>query len=322
MLARVMLKDQWNLVLVFGINEIRRFRLSRRRTPQAFHSTAQIQKTKNKKTKNMKNKIKQSAFGGVLALATVLLPGSASATIINLSTPGLGPVTTPDGVVWSQTAQQPTGTGVIKPFLRMQDSNSPIEEGYNTSVAPLPMDDLGTADQWVHDVAFSSADTSSGFVKLLLDANQTGSNPLLTMSKLVVWRASIPAGNTATTLAQLTAQLGTPAYDMDASLGDSQVNLAVQNTNGFDANNGSGSGDLYVNIPASKFTGTGAYLVLYSEFGDGGNPNYVNNDGFEEWAVKLGPQGVPDGGSTLILLGSAFSGLALIASRRKKARNA
>src|SRR5438552_444266 len=124
MLARVMLKDQWNLVLVFGINEIRRFRLSRRRTPQAYHSTAQI-------TKQMKNKIKQSAFGGVLALATVLLPGSASATIINLSTPGLGPVTTPDGVVWSQTAQQPTGTGVIKPFLRMQDSNSPIEEGYN-----------------------------------------------------------------------------------------------------------------------------------------------------------------------------------------------
>jgi len=275
----------------------------------------------------MKNKIKQSAFGGVLALATVLLPGSASATIINLSTPGLGPVTTPDGVVWSQTAQQPTGTGVIKPFLRIQDSNSAIEEGYNTSVAPLPMDDLGTADQWVHNVLFATVDKSSGFVKLLLDANQTGSNPLLTMSKLVVWRASIPAGNTATTLAQLTALLGTPAYDMDASLGQTpsnpvQVNLAVQNTNGFDANNGSGSGDLYVNIPASKFTGTGAYLVLYSEFGDGGNPNYVNNDGFEEWAVKTGPQSVPDGGSTLILLGSAFSGLSLIAGRRKLARNA
>ncbi len=292
----------------------------------------------------MKTGIKQStrtarsAFVGVLALAAAaaLVPGSASAIIIDLTatpTSATGPghtVTTADGVVWSQTDQQPTGTGVIKPFLRIQDSSSPagrITEGYNTSLNPLPMDDLGSADQWVHNVLFATVDKSSGFVKLLLDANQTGSNPALTMSKLVVWRASIPAGNTATTLAQLTALLGTPAYDMDASLGQTpsnpvQVNLAVQNTNGFDANNGSGSGDLYVNIPASKFTGTGAYLVLYSEFGDGGNPNYVNNDGFEEWAVKLGPQGVPDGGSTLILLGSAFSGLALIASRRKLARKA
>jgi len=267
----------------------------------------------------------RSAFAGVLALAAAaaLVPGSASAIIIDLTatpTSAGASVTTADGVVWSQTDQQPTGTGVIKPFLRIQDSSSPagrITEGYNTSLAPLPMDDLGTADQWVHDVLYATVDKSSGFVKLLLDANQTGTDPKLTLSKLVVWRATIPAGNTATTLAQLTALLGTPAYSMDASLGDSQVNLAVQNTNGFDANNGSGSGDLYVNIPVSKFGGSGAFLVLYSEFGDGGDPNYVNNDGFEEWAIKTGPQGVPDGGSTLILLGSAFSGLALIASRRK-----
>ena len=287
----------------------------------------------------MKSSIKQSttatrsAFGGVLALAAAaaLLPSSASAIIIDLTatpTSATGPghtVTTSDGVVWSQTDQQPTGTGVIKPFLRIKDSSSPagrVTEGYNTSLAPLPMDDLGTADQWVHDVAFATVDTSSGFVKLLLDANQTGTDPKLTLSKLVVWRATIPARNTATTLAQLTALLGTPAYSMDASLGDSQVNLAVQTTNGFDANNGSGSGDLYVNIPASKFIGTGAYLVLYSEFGNGSIPNYVNNDGFEEWAVRTGPQSVPDGGSTLILLGSAFSGLSLIASRRKLARKA
>ena len=283
----------------------------------------------------MKSSIKQSttaarrAFGGVLALAAAaaLLPSSASAIIIDLTatpTSAGASVTTSDGVVWSQTDQQPTGTGVIKPFLRIQDSSSPagrVTEGYNTSIAPLPMDDLGTADQWVHNVLFATVDTSSGFVKLLLDANQTGSNPALTLSKLVVWRSNA-ADNTATSLAQLTAQLGTPAYNMDASLGDSQVNLAVQNTNGFDANNGSGSGDLYVNIPASKFTGTGAYLVLYSEFGDGSNPNYYNNDGYEEWAVKTGPQSVPDGGSTLILLGSAFSGLSLIAGRRKLARKA
>jgi len=274
----------------------------------------------------MKNKIKQSAFGGVLALAAVLLPGSASAILIDLDTPGEGPVTTPDGVVWSQTAQQPTGTGVIKPFLRLKDSSSgagEVTQGYNTSIAPLPMDDLGTADQWVHDVSFSTVDTSGGFVKLLLDANQTGTDPKVTLSKLVLWLVNAPADNTATTLAQLTAQLGTPDYNMDnAANGDSQVNLAVQTTNGFDANNGSGSGDLYVNIPLSTLQRAGTYLVLYSEFGDGSDPNYVNNDGFEEWAYITKGQSVPDGGTTLILLGSALSGLSLISSRRKLARNA
>jgi hypothetical protein len=285
--------------------------------------------------KNYKNtkpmKIKQSttavgrAFGGVLALAAAatLLPGSASAVIIiDLDTPGEGPITTSDGVVWSQTAQQPTGTGVIKPFLRMQASNHPVEEGYNTSQNKLPMDDLGSADQWVHDVLFSTVDTSGGFIKLLLDANQTGSNPQITLSKLVIWLVNTPANGNADTLTKLRQQLGAPAYDMDASLGDAQVNLAVQNTSGFNANNGSGSGDLYVNIPLSALQTSGTYMVLYSEFGGGSNPNFTNNDGFEEWAFITGPQQVPDGGSTLVLLGSALTGLSLIASRRKLARNA
>jgi hypothetical protein len=278
----------------------------------------------------MKISIKQSAFGGVLALAAAaaLLPGSASAGIIDLTavpTSDANKVTTSDGVVWSQTQQQPTGTGVIDPFLRMQDSNSAIEEGYNTSGTPRPMDDLsnsGSGDNYVHDVLYSTVDTSGGFIKLLLDANQTGSQPILTMSKFVVWLVDAPANNTATTLGELYAQLGTAAYDMDISLGDSQVNLAVQTSNGFNANNGSGSGDLYVNIPLSALKTSGQYLVLYSEFGDGSNPNFENNDGFEEWAYINGPNNVPDGGSTLVMLGSALAGLSLIASRRKLARNA
>jgi hypothetical protein len=288
-----------------------------------------------KNTKHMK--IKQSttavgrAFGGVLALAAaaVLLPGSASAVIINLTavpTSDANKVTTSDGVVWSQTTQQPTGTGVIDPFLRMQASSSAIEEGYNTSATPRPMDDLstsGSGNNYVHDVLFSTMDTSGGFIKLLLDANQTGSQGKITLSKLIIWLVNTPANGDANNLNQLRNQLGAPAYDMDASLGNSQVNLAVQTSNGFNANNGSGSGDLYVNIPLSALKTSGTYFVLYSEFGDGTNPNYTNNDGFEEWAFIAGPQQtVPDGGSTLVLLGSALTGLSLIASRRKLARNA
>src|SRR5436190_10321820 len=124
-------------------------------------------KTKNQKPKpkpTMKRKqstmAARSAFAGVLALAAAaaLVPGSASAIIIDLTatpTSAGASVTTADGVVWSQTDQQPTGTGVIKPFLRLKDSSSGAGEftqGYNTSIAPLPMDDLGTADQWVHNV--------------------------------------------------------------------------------------------------------------------------------------------------------------------------
>ena len=283
---------------------------------------------KEKKQKQMRSSIKQS---GLLALAAAaaLLPASAGAVIVDLTavpTSDANKVTTSDGVVWSQTQQQPTGTGVIDPFLRMQDSNSAIEEGYNTSATPRPMDDLsnsGSGDNYVHDVLYSTVDTSGGFIKLLLDANQTGSQGYLTMSKFVIWIVDSPAGNTASTLTELYAELGTAAYDMDISLGNSQVNLAVQTSNGFNANNGSGSGDLYVNVPLSALAdNSGTYFVLYSEFGGGENPNFTNNDGFEEWAFINGPNNVPDGGSTLVMLGSALTGLSLIASRRKLARNA
>jgi len=261
--------------------------------------------------------------------ASVLMTLSVHAVQIDLTatpTSDANAVTTSDGVIWSQTTIQPTGTGVIDPFLRMQASNHPIEEGYNTSATPRPMDDLstsGSGNNYVHDVQFSSMDTSGGFIKLLLDANQTGSQPRLTMSSFVLWLVDTPADNTATSLADLYAQLGTPAYDMDASLGNSQVNIAVQNNNGFDANNGSGSGDLYVWIPTSILQTTGTYMVLYSEFGNGrsnGNwDNYENNDGFEEWAFINGPNTIPDGGSTLVLLGSGVLALGFVTRRSKLA---
>lgn len=264
----------------------------------------------------------------MLAVAAVLLPlGARASEVIDLDTPGDGPVTSSDSVVWSQTAIQPTGTGVIDPFLRVQDSNDTggSEQGYNLDITTTaPMDDLstsGSGGNYVHSVLFSDMDASGGYVKLLLDANQTGSNPQLSLTDLAIWVGDSQAPQNSGSLSALVSALGTADYELDAGT-DKQVNLAVQTSNGFDANNGSGSGDLYVYIPVSYFAGGGTYFTLYCEFAKNPSldPAYPNDDGFEEWAYVSGPNSVPDSGGTLALLGSAIAGLGFLVRRLKACR--
>ncbi len=104
--------------------------------------------------------------------------------------------------------------------------------------------------------------------------------------------------------------LGNPVFNIDNSQHDRQVNFAVQNTGGPDPfGHGSGSGDLFVYVPVSAFNGNSTdFLTLYCEFGGGNTPNYVNNDGFEEWAIANTEQ-VPDASSTLMLLGMGLMGV-------------
>jgi hypothetical protein len=66
---------------------------------------------------------------------------------------------------------------------------------------------------------------------------------------------------------------------------------------------------LYVYVPVTSVGGSiGDFLTLYCEFGGGNAPNYENNDGFEEWAIKNTNQ-VPDASGTLMLLGMGLVGL-------------
>ena len=254
---------------------------------------------------------------GTIAAVIAFVP-TAHAVVVDLDSPGEGPVTTDLNVIWSQTAVQPTGTGVIDPFLRVEATSSTkgeVTEGYNTSDAQgnNPMDDKGGI--WTHDVLVSDLAVVNGYYVFLLDANQVGDNSAggakLTLSQFKIYTSATPADDSFSTAAQLDAAFGTADYNMrlDRISGSliSGVDLAVQQTHNFPSNNGSGSGDLLVYIPTSLFT-AGAYLILYTEYGDG---TYKNNDGFEEWASLSNPENVPDGGATLALLGTALTAIGL-----------
>src|SRR5919201_5392012 len=84
-----------------------------------------------------------------LSLALALLATVASATIVDLT--GSNDSGSINGAQFVFTTQQPTGTGVIQPFLRVE--NTPVEQGYNTS-GGTPFDDK--AGPWTHDLTFGA----------------------------------------------------------------------------------------------------------------------------------------------------------------------
>jgi MYXO-CTERM domain-containing protein len=69
---------------------------------------------------------------------------------------------------------------------------------------------------------------------------------------------------------------------------------------------GSGSGDMFVYVKSSLFTGSGPYVTLYSKFG---TPD-ASDAGFEEWATRQAVSVTPT--STVPLPASVWGGLTLL----------
>jgi hypothetical protein len=214
-----------------------------------------------------------------LALALILLAVPAFAIDVDL-TSSFSSGTIGDAQFMT-TDLQPTGTGVIKPFVRIQ-KNSGVEHGFNTDKSPLNGDLADVkSGPWTHSVRVSDLEVenigSGPVYRFLLDINQSGSSPLLSLNELRLFTASNPAIGS---LAVLNAQ--NLIYDMGAG------NRILLNHN---IESGSGSGDMYCFLPTSLFSGTETqYLYLYSKFGTSGAP-YTANSGFEEWAYVEGKKG-------------------------------
>jgi hypothetical protein len=225
-----------------------------------------------------------------------------------------------NGAYFTNADPQSTGTGVISSFVRLQ--NSPTQEGYNASARPV-MPDVNTSPTFTRDIQLSEVPVvvnpagapAGSYYEFLLDINQIA-NPTtsyISLNKLQIYTAA-NALTTANTLTALTSN-ATLRYDMDAGT-DNRVQL------NYDLNPGSGAGDLFVYVPVGAFGGAGptSYVYLYSHFGtEAGGTSYPANDGFEEWAVRVGtPTTVPDGGATAILLGCAMLALPLVRRRMKR----
>jgi len=187
-------------------------------------------------------------------------------------------------------------------------------DGYNADARPV-MDDVNTSPTFTHDITLGSVPvvnlTGVDYYEFLLDINQQNSDPLLSLDELQIYTraGAIGVGDNLATLAG-SSDL---RYDLDGA-GDSEVLL------NYNLNSGSGSGDLFVYIPKSLFAGdpNTDFVYLYSQFGASTTPppNWENNDGFEEWAVRT-TNPVPDGGLTIALLGFSLTGLGVL--RRKLA---
>jgi hypothetical protein len=177
-----------------------------------------------------------------------------------------------NGAIYKQVDPQPTGTGVINTFLRIQNRGS--EEGFNTDHRPVEFDEkLG-----VHSRSLLLSEVPRVLVEgqvyyeFLLDINESHSQPLISLTDVRLFLNDDPDVATL-------EELGTPLYQMDAG-DDATVRLD------YSLGSGSGSGDMLMFVPESVFAAGGEYVYLYSKFEEA-------SAGFEEWAAgKMGPGGV------------------------------
>jgi hypothetical protein len=198
---------------------------------------------------------------------------------------------TPGGAIVQQTAAQPTGTGVIHSFLRIQGpaSGGKSEQGYNTDARPLQFDEnkspVFTRSLKTADVPIVTIDGQT-YREFLLDINQNGRDSKLSLDEVRIYLGHQPNltgyDPNGKTLAGLT-----PVFDLDAG-GDVSVLLDAR------LNSGSGSGDMLLYVPSAAFTG-GEYVYLYSKLGV--QTGATANGGFEEWAVRTGAAPVDSGGN-------------------------
>ncbi|TMQ01300.1 MAG: hypothetical protein E6L09_03930 [Verrucomicrobia bacterium] len=265
---------------------------------------------------------------GVLAVVAAFLPTSkALGGELDLSTATSGSI---GDALFSVVDNHPTGTGVFDPFLTVQSpGNQPIEQGYNTSGRPLPLDDL--RNHWNIDLQVQNLQSvtigDTSYYVFELDANETGTGNIgrfLSIDNIRIYTSGT-GGQTANNpddLGKLRYSLNDPRLAGGNTFTiDNWVKIDASRADG-GSTSGSGSSDLLVYVPAKLFADAlpTDFVYFYNLNGVhyAADPGTSADAGFEEWRAL---RGVPDGGNSLLLLGSGLTALGLIA-RRKMATNA
>ena len=251
---------------------------------------------------------KRNFTAALIAAGMLAIASMAQATVVDLINNDIGTITNQYGTtIFEFTEHQPTGTGIIDPFLRIQ--NSPSEQGYNTS-GGTPFDDK--AGPWTHDIQFSDLQgttvtlNGTSYFKILVDLNEPNGSSTISLDRLQFYTSATGGATT-----ENISSLGTLRYDLDAG-GDNQVL--------FDAarNHGSGSGDAFIYIPASAFAGTNPNEFIYMYVAMGNSDN-TTEGGFEEFALVFTP--VPEMSALFPIVGLLVAvGSTHVLRRRRRAR--
>ena len=275
-----------------------------------------------------------NAFGGEINLVT--------------GTPGAVPSGTfpgadgafPSTGIYELIDTIPAGTGVFQPFLSYQRKGT--EEGINTSLlgnGQGVLDDK-RVPQWTHDLHLGDLGTITrggvSYYAFELDANETGvgnPNRLLSIDDIRIYTsASSPFTSLTTDSAVQGALDGTPNTLGDLRYAQNRVSGTTDNWVLIDASrrtegstSGSGSSDMLVLVPTALFPNQAQnrdlFVTFYTKNGVHDSSGDDGSDaGFEEWRALTGPTAVPDGGSTLLLLGSALIPLGLLRARRESSK--
>lgn len=301
-------------------------------------------------------------LAAVVMVAAGIVPVTSSAAIIDLTATGTGAdpisgkgasggglgviggafmVKQVDGLAgWPST-----GTGVIKPFLRIQDGKN--EHGFNADYpnqgdVPTVLDTkVGTH---THSIRLSDVNRTivggTAYREFFLDIDEAnGDKKFLSLNQIQIFLG----GTSPLTHSTLTAATNTtpPVIGFGTTLTEVfRMNNAASSFSeivlNYDLGSGSGSGDMTLLVLDSAFqnyvNATGnlnPYLVLYSQFGKppGGNQSEA---GFEEWASRANGTyddeddenipGVPEPATLAIWgLGVGIAGLVKLCRNKKLA---
>jgi hypothetical protein len=264
--------------------------------------------------------LRQSKYAlGLLAMLAQAAASRAAVTVLDLTAANVSGQVTVGDTIFERTDIQPTGTGVIDSFVRIQPTgNKDVGQGYNTDYRPLQFDE-NNSPQFTRSLPLSELSTTTingkTYYRFLLDINEPNdkSAGLISLDKVELYLGNAPDLHNYAPGSGFGANANL-IYNMDA-LQDVSIKLDAN------LNHGSGSGDMWMYVPTTDFTGPNQFVYLFSHFGD----VYGMAGGFEEWATVSDPVKAPPPPTTVPLPSGAAAGAAgligLLASlRRHKTR--
>jgi hypothetical protein len=218
-------------------------------------------------------------------------------TVLDLTT--VGSIGTLGSGIFEQNATQPSGSGVIDAFVRLQakHASSGIAQGYNTDARPVQFDEkvspVFTRSLQLSNVPLVNVG-GTPYREFLLDINQTNSTPLLSLDELRFYDAGLGNLTGYDPNTHLLSGIA-PSFDIGAG------NWIKLNSG---LNPGSGKANMVALVPDSAFAGApaGSFVYLYSKFG----VNLPAHGGFEQWAVHSNTALTPQTG---FISGSIFNDL-------------